>query len=305
MTYQRPPHPYTGSWHERLLFENDNDLDVVAKFDRAAGLKQLENAANANGEGSVKYSIYSKQCSSPSAVEAVRKHLDSGVLAKLAAKQIANYFNPIKTSDFTNHGYTCIILGACAMSLGCTTFESLKGYHMFFDTYKKFMLGIFETAPFTGEAMDQIEKGLKANKSFKPGVPYDFGSKTWEEYRDQKIAEGWTPANASPCWTMNIGGRSEQYKQPRKPPGQGQTVSTIGPAAKEDMGYEGGGCGSCKKADAQLRCARCTGQVYCNKDCQKKDWFRHKACCRTPSDAQAMQLNRDVWMKVFHIGAGA
>lgn len=102
MAYQRPPHPYTGSWND-LLFGNDNDLDVVAKFDRAAGLKELEDAANATEDLPVKYSIYAKKCSSPAAIEAVRKHLDSGVLAKLAAKQVANYFNPIKSSDFTNN----------------------------------------------------------------------------------------------------------------------------------------------------------------------------------------------------------
>ena len=49
------------------------------------------------------------------------------------------------------------------MSLGCSSFESLKAYHMFFNTYKKFMLGIFETAPFTDDAMEQIEKALKAS----------------------------------------------------------------------------------------------------------------------------------------------
>lgn len=190
------------------------------------------------------------------------------------------------------------------MSLGCTAFESLEGYHMFFDTYKKFMLGIFETAPFTDEAMGQIEKALKGNKSFRSGVPYDFNSPTWEEYRDQKMAEGYTPANASPCWTMNNGGRPDQYKSTRKP--AAKAISVVGPAMKENMGYEGDeGCGSCNKKDAKLRCARCTEQTYCDKDCKKKDWFRHKACCRTPSDAQAMRLNADRWMNVFDMGTGA
>lgn len=112
------------------IFENGSNLDVVAAFDKKAGLKKLQNQVNAITSDPAKhvtYSIYAKQCSGPHAVESVRKHLNSGVLAKLAAKQIQSYFNPLKVSDWTCQGQTCCILAACAMSLGCITFTDLEG----------------------------------------------------------------------------------------------------------------------------------------------------------------------------------
>ncbi|EME45825.1 hypothetical protein DOTSEDRAFT_71503 [Dothistroma septosporum NZE10] len=66
MTYQRPPHPYTGNWATEQLFENDDDLDVVAKFDRAAGLEDLENAAEGKFPLSTPYTPRSVPARPPS-----------------------------------------------------------------------------------------------------------------------------------------------------------------------------------------------------------------------------------------------
>lgn len=38
------------------------------------------------------------------------------------------------------------------------------------------------------------------------------------------------------------------------------------------------GCATCNKITTQY-CARCKCNFYCSKECQKKDWFKHKIVC--------------------------
>eukprot|EP00929_Paragymnodinium_shiwhaense_P106824 TRINITY_DN72575_c0_g1_i3.p1 TRINITY_DN72575_c0_g1~~TRINITY_DN72575_c0_g1_i3.p1 ORF type:complete len:208 (+),score=5.01 TRINITY_DN72575_c0_g1_i3:54-677(+) len=39
-------------------------------------------------------------------------------------------------------------------------------------------------------------------------------------------------------------------------------------------------CGCCGITGASLRCSRCKNVHYCTKDCQRKHWNVHEACCR-------------------------
>ncbi|XP_071085093.1 uncharacterized protein [Haliotis cracherodii] len=42
-------------------------------------------------------------------------------------------------------------------------------------------------------------------------------------------------------------------------------------------------CGKCGKHGVRLKtCSRCKTALYCSRDCQKKDWQRHKKTCRIP-----------------------
>ena len=38
-------------------------------------------------------------------------------------------------------------------------------------------------------------------------------------------------------------------------------------------------CANCLKPDRELKCSRCMGTFYCSKDCQQKDWRKHKLGC--------------------------
>jgi hypothetical protein len=62
-----------------------------------------------------------------------------------------------------------------------------------------------------------------------------------------------------------------------------------------------GGCENTKHHGKSLMCARCKDQVYCSKACQRKDFRRHKAVCRTPEDRETMKEQRSMWINTFHI----
>ena len=61
------------------------------------------------------YAIYAGVCSDP---VKIRKHLDSGILAKMIA-EAEKKLRPSYDGTYDSDGYNFILLGACAMSLGC------------------------------------------------------------------------------------------------------------------------------------------------------------------------------------------
>ena len=63
-------------------------------------------------------SLYADDCFPQEAEDAVKQLLDSGVLHKICARLVQSYFNPMKNREYTCHGYTLVMLGACAMSHG-------------------------------------------------------------------------------------------------------------------------------------------------------------------------------------------
>ena len=46
-------------------------------------------------------------------------------------------------------------------------------------------------------------------------------------------------------------------------------------------------CGCCGIRDAKSRCSRCHVRRYCCRECQLKDWPRHRSKCREMADAAA------------------
>jgi len=59
---------------------------------------------------------------------------------------VANYLNPLSINDYTCHGYVLVILGACAMSLGCKSRKTAPGYRMLYETFWKMLCDIYQTA---------------------------------------------------------------------------------------------------------------------------------------------------------------
>ena len=276
------------------VFENDAALRAVEHLDELAGLEKLEPTATSAGDKII-YSLYATQCSNVEAAEKVRDLLDSGVLHKLTAKMVANYFNPLGLKDFTCHGYVPVILGACAMSHGCRTLYTAPGYHMYFKTYKEMLVGIFETAPLMDAAKEQMKRALTGPDGFKPGMAIDFGHFA--------RPAGYSPNVDDPCMGLMLGGIPAGY-QPKFQPAPGGGQGMIGPCGKEDMEYSADKtvCGGCETSNNKLlTCARCKDQGYCSKDCQRKDFSRHKAVCRTPEDVKIMKEQHSMWMNTFRI----
>ncbi|KAK5137244.1 hypothetical protein LTR08_000214 [Meristemomyces frigidus] len=293
------------AWGEGL-FENENDLEVIRYLDREMGVNDLEHKANTatatgrekgtnDGVAALRYSVYAPSCSNKDAAEAVKKHLDAGALKLMCTKMVACYFNPLKPSDYTCHGHLAIILGACAMTLGCKL-DGIPGYKMFFGSYSSFLGGIYEPAPLMDKAKGQMHKALY-------------------EVMIARVAAGITTPLHKEKFAGNgqgmMGGLPIGYKSARdsaKAPLVGMAMSMVGPCDKEDMGYGGhAGCagqgcgrGQVVNGGGLLQCGKCGEVKYCSRECQKKDWRRHKVCCRTPEDTTEMKEERAKWMNMFY-----
>lgn len=279
------------------VFENDADFRAVAYLDDLAGLNKLTPTASANGDKMI-YSLHAGTCSSNEARELVRSHLDSGILHKLTAKMVSNYFNPLRASDYTCWGYVPVILAACAMSHGCRTLYTAPGYKMFFTTYKDMLVGILPTAPLMDPAKEQMKKALQGPDGFEPGTPVDFGRFALPKTYSSR------PKHDA-CMGNMLGGIPIGYKPTFKEGGDDDDILTfVGPCSKEDMQYSDNKklCGGCEiVSDKPLMCSKCRDQVYCSKDCQREDFGRHKVCCRRPEDAQAMKDKRTLWHNSFFV----
>ena len=106
---------------------------------------------------------------------------------------------------------------------------------------------------------------------------------------------------------FRIEGKPAGYKS-KKTAGSNFSM-VVCPCVKGDL-YHGGdeiGCGSCHKTKGTtLICSRCKEQVYCSEKCQKKDYRRHKACCRTPeSRAKMFGANFAMWQNTHIPPTGA
>ena len=53
-------------------------------------------------------------------------------------------------------------------------------------------------------------------------------------------------------------------------------------------------CGCCGRLSARKKCTQCKAVRYCGRDCQKQDWPRHKAVCRTLMRGPLMEGSPDV-----------
>lgn len=279
------------------VFENDAALRAVDYLDELAGLDKLEPRVNAAGEKIV-YSVYATQCSNSEAAELVRGHLDSGVLRKLISKMVANYFNPLAVEDYTCHGYVPVILGACAMSHGCSTLLNAPAYRAYFLTYRVMLIGIFETAPLMDAAKEQMRKALMGPGGFEHGTAIDFT-------RFARPA-GYSPNLHDPYMATMHGGIPDGYESKYQPV-LVEDRREIGPCFKEDLDRSSNKtkCGGCfTSSDRLLTCARCQDQFYCNKVCQTKDYKGHKMVCRKPEDATLMKEQSAMWRNTFHARCG-
>ena len=195
-----------GAWGLGI-FQSDHDYDLIAELAKTAGLPDIEARLKAAKEkrtgkpepqsgaigraqtteteafdGRIHLSMYAKLCTD---VETVRKHLESSVLTQMFAELERKFLSGEAVSGsmdypgYCSAGYMYVLLGACAMTLGCkldsTVIDSLKRKHL--------------TVGFMRDALKQLDRALYGNKRYRNGNPYNFGSRCVRDTTPADIPE--------------------------------------------------------------------------------------------------------------------
>lgn len=211
----------------RGLFQSDHDFDMVSDLSHEAGLTKLEEDTQASAkaagkseedtERSIHYSIYAGCCSD---TELVRKHLDSGVLVDMIAKKEMKMLAPLTGSKeeslehwMSDPCYVYVLLGACAMTLGCQLPT----------TYIAMLKKVYTEGGVMPDGQRQMKKALFGPDGYENGEPYDFESKTIVEEANSRPKEepkdngrGFTMMNVpSPGGLFNTGKQCPCTKRSR------------------------------------------------------------------------------------------
>jgi len=203
-------------------------------------------------------------------VELVREHLDSGALQKLIAhfqaivdekskimkdKDVSEDDQMTAESEHDRALYDMVLLGACAMSLGC----KIPG------NYKELLIKLYRTTELQRDALGQMQVALgDGPKRYRDGIPHQFegleelpGDRERDDriYPNSNLINVWAPFGA--------------YRDTRV----------------EKRGYPAGVCGGCgarDRLDGQplLSCGKCNKKKYCGKVCQKAHFKQHKRVCK-------------------------
>jgi hypothetical protein len=222
----------------------------------------------------IHYSILADICFDP---ELVRKHLDSGVLVDVIAKKEAKMLSELTGSQdemleycMEDPCYIYILLGACAMTLGC----------QLPDFYIGMLKKVYNQGGLMPDAQLQMRKTLFGPDGYKNGVPYDFESKSLLETANSPPSE----RKASP-----FGFHSLNVISPGGLFNTCMTTSTTSVILKELRDQRNkpdicGGCGAEHRNGfkALLMCSKCHNRKYCSIECQKKSWKIHKKVCEPP-----------------------
>lgn len=220
-----------GAWG-LCLFQSDGDLDIVCDLDVEAGLEEAVKCTNEGGYVSMH---------NPHDPEAVRKHLDSGVLERL-----------VKQQKGTNL-YAFVLLGALAMELGC---------HLP-DGFRDDLEAVYEDVLPYDEGIEQMRYALKV---YKDGTPHELGSKGLMD-------------------TVSTGNPYVEWGQ-----------KEIDAGEFEHPADACGACGAKESKDGAklLLCSKCSSKRYCDKECQKAHWKKHKIICGKKKVVRDLDTGKEV-----------
>jgi hypothetical protein len=161
---------------------------MVSDMTGEAGLYKLEEEAvakaKADGDEDAEKHVYYSLLD-PTHPDVVREHLDSGVLVDLIKKKKAEMLAPpTEWSCLQDPCYAYVLLGACAMGLGCTLSPD----------YLNMLKKVYTEGGLMPGALRQMHKALFGPDGFTNGVPYEFGSKdlieTANSLRDEDCQPG-------------------------------------------------------------------------------------------------------------------
>jgi hypothetical protein len=280
-----------GAWGLGL-FESDHDHDRISYMDDQADLydklidKALKRAKQAKSKPKKadarkptsttnkneaaeepNLTLLAQACDD---VDLVREHLDSGALPKLIkhyletvhekseiinAKNLSEYDQVMAEDEHDRAVYDFVLLGACAMSLGCKIT----------DTFKEELIKRYRTTQFQRDALGQLQVALGDGPNrYKGGVPYQFpgledlpGDREREDciHPNSMLINVWAP------FGMHRDTRVEKREYPAN---------------------VCGGCGAKDRLDGQplLSCSKCKTKKYCGRVCQQAHFKQHKRVCK-------------------------
>ena len=178
-------------------------------------------------------------------------------------------------------GYIFMLLGACAMSLGCTI-------PMRFRTT---MQKVFMCVGMPADGIKQLDKALNGPIAYKNGEAYHFDSLGLiDTMNSMKMEnkENMTPSPSPSPKFINVHGPGTMFYNP--PMGSKKGLNELKAAfAEEKYGQDVcGGCGAKEGKDGAdlLYCAKCKSRKYCGKDCQAEHWKFHKTVCKVSSSGK-------------------
>jgi hypothetical protein len=199
--------------------------------------------------------------------ELVRKHLDSGVLEKLIEEKLAKLLAKPEKFELRDPCYVYVLLGACAMTLGC----------QLPDSYIAMLKKVYTEGGLMPDALKQMNKALFGPDGFKNGVPYDFKSKGLiETFNSLDKSRKSSPAGFIGLNVIGPGGLINT--------GMGDSKSSEIIKELRDKHHNPDTCGGCgakqmANGDALLQCSKCHDRKYCGIVCQKRAWKVHKKVC--------------------------
>ncbi|KAJ4340756.1 hypothetical protein N0V95_007430 [Ascochyta clinopodiicola] len=269
-----------GAWGYGL-FQSDNDFDTLSELGHEMGLTKLEEdiqaAAKASGKSDEEVGrIYLSIHGGGSHPDIVREHLDSGILVNFIKTKEAKMLSiPDGTQDqqleymFRDPCYAYVLLGACAMTLGC---------HLP-DSYIAMLKIVYTEGGLMPDALKQMRKALFGPDGYTNGELYDFESKSLLETADAMDDDLDSKPSGLGFKLMNVMSPGGIFNT-----GMGNSTDSVVMKELRNKLHNPEACAECSARHGQdgstlLQCARCKDRRYCSSVCQKKHWKIHKKLC--------------------------
>ncbi|KAK5738905.1 hypothetical protein LTR17_005631 [Elasticomyces elasticus] len=278
-----------GAWGYEL-FECDDDQDMISDLSSEAGLEDLtkkllaekkketssqqaDSTPSENDKEPEYYelSIHAHHNPDEAAAAAVRDALNAGKLQELVDKYLDKFF-ATSTKDWYPPEYKVCLIGACAMSLGCTLSPLFKAQ----------LKALYPTTLKMPEARSQMKRALYGPDGYVDGVPYDM-----------PLGLGKIPKRPEPgqglggIMSLNVQGQFGLFgAPPNKPEVMAELRQTMKAIREESEGLSSGVCGQCGASEEEgkvlSKCAKCKIRAYCSREHQAAHWPVHKHFCKAP-----------------------